>query len=153
MNCEQYRQLISARVDTELTEQERGSLEEHLTQCSECEQYSEQINELERLTAEWEEAQMPADVEQAILAGTKREPGGWLGRLWSGSYHVPRPIAWAALAVLLFLSVNSLMNRDNSTPAEQLIISPEDSQPVQRIILTEADVVRTFTTGASGTDL
>lgn len=148
MNCEQIRQLISALVDKELTEGERGSLDEHLAQCSECAQYSEQIRELERLTSEWEASQMPSDVEQTITDKTMSKPLGWLGRLWSGSYRIPRPLAWAAMLLLVFLSVNGLINRGGSSPEEELITTPEDSQSVQHIILTEADVVRTFTSGA-----
>lgn len=148
MNCEQYRQLISALVDKELNESERVTLDEHLALCSECAQYSEQIRELERLTTEWEASQMPSGVEQAILEAAKQKPHGWLGRLWSGSYHIPRPVAWAAVLLLLLLAVNSWRGHDDATPPDELIIAPDDLRPkVQKIILTQADIVQTYTTG------
>lgn len=153
MNCEQYRQLISALVDKELNERERGSLDEHLAECSECAQYSEQIRELERLTTEWETSQMPPDLEQGILEKGKQKPRGLLSRLWGGSYHIPRPVAWAAVLLLVFLSVNSLISRNGSTPEDELIMSPDDSLPVQHIILTKADVVQTYMTQSISEDL
>ena len=149
MTCDQYRELLSAKFDKELTEPEQKALSEHLAQCAECTQYAEQLKELDRLTAEWEDAVMPPEVEQAILARAKTNPRG----VFTGSYRIPRPVAWAAMIALIILSVNSLFNGGDDDPANQLIITPEDSQPVQRIVLTEADVVRTFATGSAGTDL
>ncbi len=153
MNCEHCRQLISALVDKELTEGERGSLDEHLAQCSECAQYSEQIRELERLTSEWESSAMPRDIEQAILDRAKQKPHGWLGRVGGGSYRIPRPVAWAAVLLLALLSVNSLISRNGSTQEEQFITTSENNQPVQHIILTQADIVQTYTTGSAPADL
>ena len=153
MNCEQIRQLISALVDQELNERERVTLDEHLAECSECAQYSEQIRELKRLTTEWEASQMPPEIERSILERAKQKPPGWLGRLGGDSYRIPRPVAWAAVLLLVLLSVNSMISRDGSTPEEQLITTPEDSQPVQHIILTEADIVQTYTTGSAPADL
>ena len=153
MNCEQYRQLISALVDKELNSEERGSLDKHLADCSACKQYAEQVRELERLTSEWEASTMPPDVEQAVLARTKAKPRGWLARVWNDSYSIPRPLAWAAMLLLVLLSVNGLLNRGGSAPEEELIISPEDSLHVQHIILTKADVVQTYTTGSAPSEL
>ncbi len=154
MNCEHCRQLISVAVDQELTEGERGSLDEHLAQCSECAQYAEQIRELERLTAEWEASVMPFDVEQAVLSRARAKPHGWLPRLWSGSYRIPRPVAWAAAVLLLVLTVDAV--RGPSIPEQT---GPVNSGPalirpaVQKIVLTESDVVSTYTTQAVSKDL
>jgi anti-sigma factor RsiW len=154
MNCEQYRQLISALVDKELNEGEQVILNEHLTQCSECVQYSEQIRELGRLTTEWEASAMPSDLEQAILERAKQKPQGWLGRLWGGSYRIPRPVAWAAAVAILVLTINAVGppgGSDRIGPAEG---SPVMTRPVvQRIVLTESDVVRTYTTQAVSEDM
>lgn len=154
MNCEHCRQLISALVDKELTEGERGSLDEHLAQCSECAQYSEQIRELERLTAEWESSAMPREIEQAILDRAKQKRHGWLPRLWSGSYRIPRPVAWAAAVLLLVLAVDAV--RGPSIPEQT---GPANGGPVlvrpavHKIVLTESDVVRTYTTQTVSKDL
>ena len=153
MNCEHYRQLISALVDKELNTEERGSLDVHLAECSECAQYAEQIRELDRLTSEWEASAMPPEIEQSVLANSKTKPHGWLSRLWSGSYRIPRPVAWAAMLLLVLLSVNGLLNRGSVDLEDELIVSPEDSLPVQHIVLTKADVVQTYTTGSAPADL
>ena len=154
MNCEHCRQLISTAADKELTDGERGSLDEHLAQCSECAQCAGQIRELERLTAEWEASAMPADVEQAVLARTRAKPHGWLTRLWGGSYRIPRPVAWAAAVVLVLLGINAVVGPQRpGEPGQNGNGTLVTQQAVQRIVLTEADVVRTYTTQAVSKDL
>ena len=153
MNCEHCRQLISALVDKELTEGERGSLDEHLAQCSECAQYPEQIRELERLTSEWESSAMPSEVEEAILSRTNRQQSLWR-RLFGGNYHIPRPLAWAAALALLFLAIDAARGPSNAGDPGYTRDRPAITRPaVQKIVLTEADIVRTYTTQSVSEDL
>ncbi len=153
MTCDQYCELLSARIDNELTVAEEAALNEHLAQCAECAQYEEQLRELERLTVEWEETVLPPEVEEAILSKPDTKSSGWVSRLFRGSYSVPRPLAWVAVIVFLLLAANTLLDRPSGGSSDRLIITPEDNQPVQKIILTEAEVVRTLTAGTAGADL
>ncbi|MCK4605908.1 MAG: zf-HC2 domain-containing protein [candidate division Zixibacteria bacterium] len=152
MNCEQYRELISARVDGEIESEELDALEAHLEQCPECAAFARQVKQLQELAADSPLVLMPSEVEEVILSRSNRQQSLWR-RLFSGHYRIPRPLAWAAALLLVFLSVNSLISRDGSTPSEHFIITPEDSQPVQHIVLTRADIVQTYTTGSTPAEL
>jgi len=153
MNCEQYRELISARLDGEIENRELAALEAHLKQCETCTAFSRQLDQLHALVVESQPTPMPDEVVETIMAKTYCRPGRWR-RLVSGHYRIPRPVAWAVAVALLMLAVDAVRSPnvfDQTGPAEG---GPVMTTPaVQRIVLTESDVVRTYTTQTVSEDL
>ncbi|HET6429229.1 MAG TPA: zf-HC2 domain-containing protein [Phycisphaerae bacterium] len=85
MNCRDYEPMLAAYVDGELSEQDRGRLQEHLSGCLGC------TDRLAELTALQEELAMikftePTDVD--------------LQRYWAGVYNrLERGVGWILLSV------------------------------------------------------
>ena len=53
MSCEDYRALISAALDGELSGEEQRTMEEHLAGCEECRAYREALRELSGLLEDY----------------------------------------------------------------------------------------------------
>jgi mycothiol system anti-sigma-R factor len=105
MTCEETQELITALVDGELLDSERGSLESHLQECARCrfaveeEQLVKQTirNSAERIRA-------PGELRDKILSDRRIFPEksrtGWRDRLW------PMPkLARPALAAAVILAI------------------------------------------------
>lgn len=150
MNCEEFRELISARLDGELSPEEARDLEAHLEQCGDCAAFLQELEHLQALAQESPSASMPSDVQRAILRQTSQR-ATWLRRIFTGHYRIPRPVVWAAAAALLVLAadvVRSPRGTEPSGPGQTTA-----TQAVQKIVLTESDVVRTYTTQSNSGDL
>ena len=153
MKCEQYRELISARLDGELEPDELKALDAHQQQCSECAAFARQVKQLQELAADSPTAAMPSEVEEAILSRTNRQQSLWQ-RLFRGHYRIPRPLAWAAALALLFFALDAARGPGNAGDPGYTNNTPTITRPaVQKIVLTEVDVVRTYTTQTVSKDL
>ena len=69
-SCEEYRELVSALLDGELSGAQQDEILEHLAACPDCRQYREDLTAIRRLL-DWEEAQPPEDMMD--LPGMKDE--------------------------------------------------------------------------------
>jgi anti-sigma factor RsiW len=148
MNCSDFQELISARLDKELTPEEEKVLAQHLETCANCATLAKKLEELQLICSNWKNAQIPVELEKQILNRTVRTPqekrpaSGLLG----GYYKVPKSLAWASILLFLILMVNSFLN-----PLGKISHPPETGKSVkelsgvQRVVLTENDVVRTYT--------
>ncbi len=153
MKCELYRELISARLDRELQPDELETLEAHLEQCSECAAFARQVKQLQELAATSPPTAMPREVEEAILSRTNRQRSLWR-RLFRGYYRIPRPLAWAAALVLLFLALDAARGPKSAEDPDDTREAPTITRlAVQKIVLTEVDVVCTYTTQTVSKDL
>ena len=153
MKCEYCRELISVRLDCELQPDELKALDAHMEQCSECATFARQVKQLQELAATSPPTAMPSGVEEAILSHTNRQQSLWQ-RLFRGHYRIPRPLAWAAALALLFLALDAARGPSNAGDPGYTRETPAITRPaVQKIVLTEADVVRTYTTQTVSKDL
>ena len=72
LSCEQCAELLSARLDDMISQEENKALEAHLAQCPECRQLARDLEQLHGAFAEIREAQIPAGLVQAIMARIAR---------------------------------------------------------------------------------
>lgn len=75
MNCERYLDLISARLDGELTAQEEAELSAHLQECPECRAIADDMNNLRSAFSALEEVDAPAELSQSVMSKIKAERG------------------------------------------------------------------------------
>lgn len=146
MSCKRFRELLSARRDGELAPGELAELEEHLRSCRECRSFA---GDLERLGTELEDRlpeQLPRKIERAILAettGSGTRSGNRPAGFMKGYYRVPRGLAWVTALVLIVLLINQLFEPFSEDSPKRSPVPAED-QPVQRIVLTQKDIVSTY---------
>jgi predicted anti-sigma-YlaC factor YlaD len=136
MNCEQYQELISADLDAELSAEEEPVLWEHLAHCAECRLWRREQLAIRGEFQRWPEETFPSMAAEAALLPTT----------WRKVYHIPRVLAWAAVAVLLIQGalVTSKLVRSHDTEAPIIAVSPEET--VETIVLTAKDRVSFSTT-------
>jgi len=149
--CDRYREMISASLDHELSPAEVESLASHIGECRECAEFLGSLNDQREYFAERTDVKMPSEVETAILAKTVEltENISLVRRLFSGSMSIPKPVAWATAAVILILAVWSAIRpiAVQNAPAGSMTQSPDER--VQRVVITDKDIVRTQTISKS----
>lgn len=148
MNCSDFQELISAKLDKELTPEEEKILAEHLETCNNCASLARKLGELKVIASNWGNIKIPVELEKQILNRTvnkAREKKPVLS-LFGGYYRVPKGLAWALVLLFLILVVNSFTgsfkNFDGSHKIEKTV---QEFPKVQKIILTENDMVGTCT--------
>ena len=67
MDCDRYIDLLSARLDGALTEEEERELEGHLRRCPDCRAAGAQLAALQAGFAEWEEVPAPEGFAQNVM--------------------------------------------------------------------------------------
>ena len=73
MNCERYLDLISARLDGELTAQEEAELNAHLQECPACRAIAQDMNNVHSALSVLGEVEAPEELSQAVMRKVKRE--------------------------------------------------------------------------------
>lgn len=73
MNCETYLDLISARLDGELTAQEEADLTAHLQQCPACRAAAEEIKGLHSVLNDLGEVDPPAELSARVMERIQEE--------------------------------------------------------------------------------
>lgn len=71
--CEHWEELLSARLDGPLTQEETQQLDEHLASCPRCRQYARELEETHKALQDWA-AEPPPAVAEAILDAVRQEP-------------------------------------------------------------------------------
>ncbi len=92
--CEHWEELLSARLDGPLTQEEARQLEDHLAACPRCRQYARELEETHKALQYWG-TQPPPAVAEAILDAVRKDPR---------SAKRPRR-AWKALAAAAVLAL------------------------------------------------
>lgn len=92
--CEHWEELLSARLDGPLTQEEARQLEDHLAACPRCRQYARELEETQSALRDWG-AEPPPAVTEAILNAVRKEPRPAKG---------PRR-AWMSLAAAAVLAL------------------------------------------------
>lgn len=73
MDCDRALELLSARLDEPLTDQEERELEEHLAGCPDCRALAEQLDQLRAGFADLEELKAPEGFAEGVMARIGRE--------------------------------------------------------------------------------
>lgn len=73
MNCEQYLELISARLDGELTAQEEAALTAHLQECPACRAIANDLQTLHSALTQSGEVDAPPALSQTVMQKIKTE--------------------------------------------------------------------------------
>lgn len=148
MNCEYFRELISAGLDGELSHEEERRLTEHLAGCPSCREIADQLAELKDTIGTEKPETMPIELEKTIIESTVRRPVGKssLKEFIGGYYRIPKGLAWAALVLFILLAVNSF--RGIAIPYGKERVMVESSQPVavvQKVKISQDDKVMSKT--------
>ena len=73
MDCDRFLELLSARLDGALTEEEERELEEHLTACPDCRAAGTQLAALQEAFSELEEVPAPEGFAQGVMDRIREE--------------------------------------------------------------------------------
>ncbi|MEW5923606.1 MAG: zf-HC2 domain-containing protein [Candidatus Zixiibacteriota bacterium] len=151
MNCEYFRELMSARLDGELSTDEERQLAEHLAGCPSCRETADQLTELKDSLGSDTPEKMPIGLEKAIFEKTVQKPArkSSLREFIGGYYRVPRGLAWAVLVLFILLAVNSFRGISTPVVEEKVVIeSSEQVAAIQKVTLSQDDKVmsKTLTT-------
>jgi len=143
MSCEKYREMISAGLDGELSQNDELSLREHLASCSDCRRLADELASMSEMNKTMPAAVMPEEIENRIKRYTVEAPGR--GKSWRnvlfGYYRVPRGLVWAGMAAVLFFVGDTLV--DTGPPPPAAIVQMETVAPsgqVRKIVFSENDI-------------
>ena len=153
MDCSYFQELLSAMKDGELTKDEELRLSEHLRACDACRKFASELADTSKRLTGLGTTAIPSEVESRILRATtglsrrEKEAVGF----WRGSYLVPKKLAWAIAALLALLIVNSSAQFIKTESQSGSGGTTRGKVPtVQHIVLTEQDVVSSYTRFAEG---
>ena len=156
MNCAYFREMLSARIDGELSRDEEAALDEHLEGCDSCRKFAAAMAGMKEAAAGDKQEAMPAGLEEKILSQTiKASPKkeSVLGFI-KGYYRVPRGLAWAALVLLFILTVNSFRGvTDKDAGLTPSVEVSEHAFVIQRVTLTQDDIIMSKTTTSNNESL
>lgn len=98
MACGPFLEMISARLDGVLSEQEQAQLEEHLAQCPSCRSVARELEGLRAAMSGLEEVPVPPELEERVMNAVHAERRG--SRTWNRRRMVRSLAGLAACAVL-----------------------------------------------------
>lgn len=101
MDCDKYMELLSARLDGALTEEEERELEEHLAACPDCRAVGAQLSALQGAFPELEEIPVPEGFTRGVMDRIRASEAPKVIPLWKR----PQVRALAGLAACLVLAV------------------------------------------------
>ena len=130
MNCDKFLDLISARLDGELTAQEEASLTAHLQECPVCRAIADDMKTLHSACSSLEEVDAPAELSQTVMRKIKAERS-------TARHRVIRRISGLAACLLLCVGVLRIAdatysehNRHTSDPNLPSVARHMEPQPV-----------------------
>lgn len=106
MNCQEARELFSAKVDDLATREQRSALDGHLQGCADCAREWERFRQTVSLLHSVTEARAPAGFARRVVEAARPEP--WHRRLLRGIFlplHVKLPLEAAALVLVSTLVI------------------------------------------------
>jgi anti-sigma factor RsiW len=134
--CRRFKTLIVSLADGELDLQGRAELEAHLVGCEACRRAAARIG---TAPVDFGRIQVPGPVLETMrlelherldeIDGRRELSGRWWERLFTGSFQVPKPLAWAAVAVLLAVGTGELrmaLRREPAAPPAIVIMDGLD---------------------------
>jgi len=106
MNCQEARELFSAKADERLTPEQRLALDGHFQSCATCPREWERFRQTVSLLHSLEEARAPAGFARRVIENLRQEP--WPRRLLRSVFlplHVKLPLEAAAVVLLSTLVI------------------------------------------------
>ena len=100
--CEYFEQLISDAVDGSLDDIQQEELRAHLRECERCREFQLSVTRSSALVQRLPEFDMTADRQ---FARHRSAAPGSLQRIWHARISLPAPLAFAAIVVIVGLSV------------------------------------------------
>lgn len=137
MTCQQFEEMVSARLDGELSCDEGKILEAHLETCPACRQLAADLDIMRGELHKDDTAEMSPETQRAILKATIS--GTW--RAVPGYYLIPRRVLWATAAVVVLAGV-SLVTGVLPIKKKQGVTPPTVAPVGQLVVFTEQDIVR-----------
>ena len=145
MDCDYFRELLSANRDGELTEQENRVLTAHLQTCLPCRAFADELAALGDALALWRPEPLPSTVKDQILARTMGHAVNSRTGFLRGYYRIPRSLAWAAILAVVLLLVNTFAGQFSARRPDAPSKPPDGSVMVQKVVLTQKDLVSSYT--------
>jgi anti-sigma factor RsiW len=157
MSCEEYKEMISVRLDGELSRDDDIILDNHLKSCSECRQFADELESFIQLNQSIEQSKMPTHTEREIIAKTinsnakKKSLLNYLG----GNYRIPRGLVWVGMLVIIVSAGNIFFRKSRtSLKTPQITIQPVRFEAtVQKVKMSEADIVSSSAISRSKQDI
>lgn len=138
ISCQEAKEFISLKLDSEITEYEDQLLKEHLSQCSSCQAYSDKMNELhQRLFTLPDLNTGGSIVDELIHSGqikVKNKP------LRTRRFKPWYGVVAAALIIGMILPFG-LLNQSKDDAIGQTASSPNDARSLAKIETTKGDEV------------
>lgn len=147
MNCEYFKELISARLDSELTSEEETVLSGHISQCDECSRLSEELRVQRELHRAWKPPEIPADIEKKILDKTIRSSkrAARVISFLSGNYLIPKPVVWVTGVIIVLAAISLLRPVLRMPDSDADNLAQSRPEKIQKVIITDKDIVKTRT--------
>ena len=106
-DCDRALELLSLELDGELTPEEKGELEDHLTGCGECRRTAEELRQLHTILPELEE-EVPDSLHQAIMDRIGAEKVVPLSSAAKGRRSLRQWVSLAAVFAVILLGAGTL---------------------------------------------
>ena len=106
-DCDRALELLSLELDGELTPEEKGELEDHLTGCGECRRTAEELRQLHTILPELEE-EVPDGLHQAIMDRIGAEKVVPLSSAAKGRRSLRQWVSLAAVFAVILLGAGTL---------------------------------------------
>jgi anti-sigma factor RsiW len=143
VNCSKYHELISARIDGEISKKDEEILEKHLEGCKECAALEKSLVELQGSLKGWSDAELPASIEKSVLEkASYRKKHSPITKLFRDHYRIPRGVAWAAMLLILVLALNSIIPfLGFGRPATQEMNKGNNAFTTTKVKITSDDII------------
>jgi anti-sigma factor RsiW len=148
MDCEKYKEMISAQMDGELPPDEEAILDHHLKECGDCSDFQEKLAELQSLSVRRNIEPFPSELEAVILEKARKSHNrpGLIRQMVFGHYKIPKGLAWAAMILIIALAAALFSHPSRFVQAENGSgRNYAQSAATQKVIITEENVVKTQT--------
>ncbi|MFH2035949.1 MAG: zf-HC2 domain-containing protein [Candidatus Zixiibacteriota bacterium] len=145
MSCEKYHELISARLDREISAQELETLDSHLKECPACCRFAEDLAEMREICRNSELIEMPAALEKEIVNNTIKSPMADQSIFdhFRGYYRIPRGLVWASMIIGLLLIGETILKpfQPDKPTAVVSIENISNDDIVRKVVFTDDDIV------------
>jgi anti-sigma factor RsiW len=141
MNHQEIRLLLSAFIDDEVTDAERSSVDEHLTQCAECRQQVAQFVTLKTNVRSAGNIELPYAFASRLARSIHHDEEisvSWLGI----EHYALRFVFGLAFLVLLLVGITSYNQSDDAVPLERYVSGISSDSAVSQILTKQGTITR-----------
>jgi len=150
MSCEKFEEMINASWDGELNSSETDQLNLHLQDCQHCGEFFNAMRRIKGLFDIHQEITLSESFDQKFFARLgdlrsgaqkKATTRSW----WEKRVLIPAPVAYAVIAVILFLTgiifyIKKPVTPQPSAQFQSTTFVEESSQKIRKIKITKDDI-------------